>query len=101
MTIPVEEVLAMQFTFAKELAEEQANENVREAVVTVPGWYNEQERRAVLDAAEIAGLRVLGLVNDGSAGSSLLWTVTVIELSPAPDFLLASGIMHQSPSITP
>ncbi|GAA5930859.1 uncharacterized protein JCM15063_002480 [Sporobolomyces koalae] len=67
MTIPVEEVLAMQFTFAKELAEEQANENVREAVVTVPGWYNEQERRAVLDAAEIAGLRVLGLVNDGSA----------------------------------
>jgi hypoxia up-regulated 1 len=59
----------MQFTFAKELAEEQANENVRETVVTVPGWYGEKERRSILDAADIAGLRVVGLVNDGTAGT--------------------------------
>jgi len=60
----------MQFTFAKELAEEQANESVRETVVTVPGWYGEKERRSILDAAEVAGLRVVGLVNDGTAGES-------------------------------
>ncbi|GAA5979281.1 hypothetical protein JCM11641_001981 [Rhodosporidiobolus odoratus] len=66
-SFPVEEVLAYQFTFAKELAEEQAKEAVRDTVVTVPGWFGEGERKAVVDAAEIAGLRVVGLVNDGAA----------------------------------
>ncbi|GAA5827900.1 hypothetical protein JCM11251_007722 [Rhodosporidiobolus azoricus] len=66
---PVEEVLAYQFSYAKELAEEHANEPVRETVVTVPGWFAEAERRSVVDAAEIAGLRVVGLVNDGAAAA--------------------------------
>ncbi|GAA6037719.1 hypothetical protein JCM8097_002306 [Rhodosporidiobolus ruineniae] len=64
---PVEEVLAYQFAFARELAEEQAKEKVHETVITVPGWFGEAERNAVVDAAEIAGLRVVGLVNDGAA----------------------------------
>ncbi|BGP35161.1 lumenal Hsp70 protein [Rhodotorula toruloides] len=67
LSVPVEEALAYQFVYAKEMAEEQAKEPVREAVVTVPGWFAEAERKAVIDAAEIAGLRVVGLVNDGSA----------------------------------
>ncbi|BGP03268.1 Heat shock protein 70-like protein LHS1 [Rhodotorula toruloides] len=67
LSVPVEEALAYQFVYAKEMAEEQAKEPVSEAVVTVPGWFAEAERKAVIDAAEIAGLRVVGLVNDGSA----------------------------------
>ncbi|BGP19879.1 hypothetical protein JCM10213_008647 [Rhodosporidiobolus nylandii] len=66
---PVEEVLAYQFVYAKELAEEQAKEAVRDTVITVPGWFGETERRAMVDAAEIAGLRVVGLVNDGAAAA--------------------------------
>ncbi|GAA5888399.1 hypothetical protein JCM6882_008607 [Rhodosporidiobolus microsporus] len=66
---PVEEVLAYQFSYAKELAEEHAKEAVRDTVVTVPGWFAEAERKAVVDAAEIAGLRVVGLVNDGAAAA--------------------------------
>ncbi|GAA6014558.1 hypothetical protein JCM10207_001644 [Rhodosporidiobolus poonsookiae] len=66
---PVEEVLAYQFTYAKELAEEQAKEPVRDAVITVPGWFGEAERNAVIDAAEVAGLKVVGLVNDGAAAA--------------------------------
>ncbi|GAA6055037.1 hypothetical protein JCM3770_006706 [Rhodotorula araucariae] len=68
-SVPVEEALAFQFVYAKELAEESANEVVRDTVVTVPGWFAEKERRAVIDAAEIAGLRVVGLVNDGAAAA--------------------------------
>lgn len=68
--VPVEEALAFQLVYAKELAEEQANEPVRDAVITVPGWWAEKERRSMMDAAEIAGLRVVGLVNDGAAGAS-------------------------------
>lgn len=67
-TVPVEEAIAYQLVLAKELAEEQAKEGVRDAVITVPGWWAEVERKAMLDAAEIAGLRVVGLVNDGAAG---------------------------------
>ncbi|GAA5862012.1 hypothetical protein JCM3774_006140 [Rhodotorula dairenensis] len=68
-TVPVEEAVAYQLVLAKELAEEQAKESVRDAVITVPGWWAEVERKAMLDAAEIAGLRVVGLVNDGAAAA--------------------------------
>ncbi|TKA54808.1 hypothetical protein B0A53_02617 [Rhodotorula sp. CCFEE 5036] len=66
-TVPVEEALAYQLVLAKELAEEQAKESVRDVVITVPGWWAEAERKAMLDAAEIAGLRLVGLINDGAA----------------------------------
>ncbi|GAA5891468.1 hypothetical protein JCM8208_007291 [Rhodotorula glutinis] len=68
-TIPVEEALAFQFVYAKELAEDAAREPVRDTVVTVPGWFAEMERRAIMDAADVAGLRVVGLVNDGAAAA--------------------------------
>lgn len=69
-SFPVEEILAMQFGYAKEMAEEVAGETVREVVVTVPGWFGQSERQAVLDAVELAGLRSIGLVNDGTACAS-------------------------------
>ncbi|KAL8277095.1 hypothetical protein RQP46_010523 [Phenoliferia psychrophenolica] len=65
----VEEILAMQFGYAKEMAEETAGEGVRDAVVTVPSWFGHSERQAVLDALDLAGLRSIGLVNDGTAAA--------------------------------
>lgn len=58
----------MQLAYAKEVADETAGESVRDTVVTVPGWFSQSERQAVLDAVELAGLRSIGLVNDGAAG---------------------------------
>lgn len=78
-SFPVEEILAMQFGYAKEMAEEVAKEGVRDVVVTVPGWFGISERQAVLDAVELAGLRSIGLVNDGTACECLLVPL-VIEL---------------------
>lgn len=60
----------MQFSYARELAEELAGEKVKDAVVAVPGWFNQFERQAVMDALEIGGLKSLGLINDGTAGES-------------------------------
>lgn len=68
----VEELLAMQLGYAKEMAEELAGEGVREVTITVPGWFGQSERKAMLDAADLAGLRTIGLVNDGTAGRSSL-----------------------------
>ncbi|KIO24390.1 hypothetical protein M407DRAFT_15428 [Tulasnella calospora MUT 4182] len=63
----VEELIAMEFTYMKGLAEAEAKEKVSEAVVTVPPFYTQFERQSVLDALEIAGLRPIALINDGLA----------------------------------
>jgi hypoxia up-regulated 1 len=63
----VEELIAMQFAYVKELAETLAGEKVSEVIVTVPPYYTQFERDAVVDAIEISGLRTLALVNDGTA----------------------------------
>jgi len=40
---------------------------VNDVVIAIPGWYTDAQRRAVLDAAEIANLNVLRLVHDTTA----------------------------------
>ncbi|KAL5498189.1 LHS1 [Sanghuangporus vaninii] len=67
----VEELIAMQFSYIKELAETvggaDSREAVRDVIVAVPSYYTQFERDAVVDALEIAGLRLAALVNDGTA----------------------------------
>ncbi|KAF5376021.1 hypothetical protein D9615_007709 [Tricholomella constricta] len=63
----VEELIAMQLSYVKQLAEEVAEEKVRDVVVTVPPFYSQYERDAVVDAIEISGLRTLALISDGTA----------------------------------
>ncbi|KAF9221713.1 actin-like ATPase domain-containing protein [Gyrodon lividus] len=62
-----EELIAMQLSYVKQLAESLAGESVREVVLTVPPYYSQFEREAVVDAVEIAGMRSLALINDGTA----------------------------------
>lgn len=42
-------------------------QTIKDAVITVPAFFNQAERRAVLQAAQIAGLKVLQLINDNTA----------------------------------
>ncbi|KAJ3238030.1 Hypoxia up-regulated protein 1 [Chytriomyces hyalinus] len=63
----VEEIVAMQLAHAKRQAEISGGESVSGAVITVPAYLVHHERQAILDAAEIAGIRVLQLMNDGTA----------------------------------
>ncbi|KAF9807206.1 hypothetical protein IEO21_08321 [Rhodonia placenta] len=62
-----EELIAMQFAYVKQLAEDLAGEKVYDVIVAVPPYYTQFERDAVVDAIEIAGLRTLALINDGTA----------------------------------
>jgi hypoxia up-regulated 1 len=66
-TWAVEELIAMQLAYVKELAESLAGERVRDVVLTVPPFYTQFERDALADAVEVAGLRTLALINDGTA----------------------------------
>ncbi|CAE6350524.1 unnamed protein product [Rhizoctonia solani] len=63
----VEELVAMQIDYVRELANSVAGENVRDILVTVPGYFTQFQRQAVIDATEIAGMKLITLVNDGTA----------------------------------
>ena len=58
----------MMLNKAKEFAQESAGQPIKEAVLTVPGYFNQAERKAMLQVADLAGLRVLQLINDYTAG---------------------------------
>ena len=66
-TATVEELVAMQFVNIKSQAEKMANEKIKEVVLTVPTFWTEQERKAIINAAELAGMRVSTVINDGLA----------------------------------
>lgn len=65
----VEELLAMELQNIRSNAEALAGKgsHVQDAVITIPAFYTAKERRAVELAADLAGLRVLGLISDGLA----------------------------------
>ncbi|KAJ8968762.1 hypothetical protein NQ317_012719 [Molorchus minor] len=62
-----EELIAQFLVKAREFAENGAHQPIKECVITVPGFFNQVERRALLQAAEMAGLKVLQLINDYTA----------------------------------
>lgn len=64
-----EEVSAMVLGHMKQIAEDYLNENVINAVVTVPAYFNNAQRQATYDAGKIAGLNILRVINEPTAAS--------------------------------
>lgn len=62
-----EELIAQLLSKAKEFAEQSAEQPIKECVLTVPGYFNQAERKALLQAAHLANLKVLQLINDYTA----------------------------------
>uniref|UniRef100_A0A4W3JDT9 Hypoxia up-regulated protein 1 n=1 Tax=Callorhinchus milii TaxID=7868 RepID=A0A4W3JDT9_CALMI len=62
-----EELVGMMLNYSRSLAQEFAEQPIKDLVITVPVYFNQAERRAVLQAAHIAGLKVLQLINDNTA----------------------------------
>jgi molecular chaperone DnaK (HSP70) len=50
-------------------AEERIGEKVTEAVITVPAYFDDAQRQATKDAGEIAGLKVLRIINEPTAAA--------------------------------
>ncbi|TNN80112.1 Hypoxia up-regulated protein 1 [Liparis tanakae] len=67
MQFTPEELLGMLLNYSRVLAQDFAEQPIKDAVITVPAFFNQAERRAVLQAAQMAGLKVLQLINDNTA----------------------------------
>jgi heat shock protein 1/8 len=64
-----EEVSAMVLQKMKSIAEAYLGETVKDAVVTVPAYFNDAQRQATKDAGTIAGLNILRIINEPTAAA--------------------------------
>lgn len=78
-----EQITGMLFTKLKETAETALRIKVNDCVISVPSFFTDTERRALLGAAQIAGLNVLRLMNETTA-SALAYGIYKQDL-PNPD----------------
>lgn len=64
-----EEISAMVLTKMKTIAESYLGTTVKDAVVTVPAYFNDAQRQSTKDAGTIAGLNVLRIINEPTAAA--------------------------------
>ncbi len=83
----IPEVSAMVLAEMKLIAEEYLGHEVTKAVVTVPAYFNDNQRQATKDAGQIAGLDVIRIINEPTAaalaygfGRNMDRTVAVYDL---------------------
>ncbi|MBN1463696.1 MAG: molecular chaperone DnaK [Paludibacteraceae bacterium] len=64
-----QEISAMVLQKMKKTAEDYLGQEVTEAVITVPAYFNDSQRQATKEAGEIAGLKVMRIVNEPTAAA--------------------------------
>ncbi|XP_044487248.1 heat shock cognate 70 kDa protein-like [Mangifera indica] len=64
-----EEISSMVLTKMKEIAEAYLGQTVKNAVITVPAYFNDSQRQATKDAGAIAGLNVMRIINEPTAAA--------------------------------
>lgn len=68
-TYSAEEISSMVLSKMKRIAEDYIGDQVPNAVITVPAYFNDQQRQATKDAGLIAGLNVLRIINEPTAAA--------------------------------
>jgi heat shock protein 4 len=77
------QLVAMYLSKVKATASAELKLPVADMVMSVPAWFTDVQRRSLMDAAEIAGLKLLRLMNDTTA-AALGYGITKLDL-PGPE----------------
>ena len=64
-----EEISSMILRYLKDVASNYLGQEVKNAVITVPAYFNDSQRQATKDAGQIAGLNVLRIINEPTAAA--------------------------------
>ncbi|XXG60200.1 hypothetical protein AAC387_Pa04g2164 [Persea americana] len=64
-----EEISSMVLTKMREIAEDYLGSEVKNAVITVPAYFNNSQRQATKDAGLVAGLNVMNIINEPTAAA--------------------------------
>ncbi|CAN6454858.1 unnamed protein product [Victoria cruziana] len=64
-----EELLSMVLSYGKNLAGSHARIGIKDAVISVPPYFGQTERKELIQAAQLAGINVLGLINEHSGAA--------------------------------
>ncbi|RHZ81345.1 hypothetical protein Glove_121g57 [Diversispora epigaea] len=78
------QLIGMYFTKLKDITSTELKIPVSDVVISVPGWFTDVQRHCILNAAEIAGLNCLRLMNDTTA-SALGYGITKKDLPEEKD----------------
>ncbi|KFY28867.1 hypothetical protein V493_02718 [Pseudogymnoascus sp. VKM F-4281 (FW-2241)] len=78
------QLISMFLGKVKAIAAAELKLPVKEIVMSVPVWFTDVQRRSLMDAAEIAGLQLLRLMNDTTA-AALGWGITKLDLPTADE----------------
>lgn len=75
-----EEILAMILKHVKDLSEAQSKSEIHDIVLTIPQDWNMNQRKMLIDAAELSGLRVVSLITE-NVGAAIAYGVDRIDES--------------------
>ncbi|KAG2154424.1 heat shock protein 70 family [Suillus bovinus] len=95
------QLVAMYFGKLRDITANELKTAVSDLVIAVPGWYTDIQRRAMIDAAQIAGLNALRLINDTTA-VALGYGITKLDLPDPenPRHVMFVDVGHSSMSVS-
>lgn len=83
-TFTATQLISMFLSKVKSTASAELKLPVSDIVISVPPWFTDVQRRSLMDAAEIAGLKLLRLINDTTA-TALGYGITKLDLPTAEE----------------
>lgn len=83
-TFTATQLVSMFLNKVKSTASAELKLPVSDIVISVPPWFTDHQRRSLMDAAEIAGLKLLRLINDTTA-TALGYGITKLDLPTAEE----------------
>jgi len=100
-TFSAVQLAAMYLGKIRDITTAELKSGMTDVVIAVPGWYTDGQRRALLDAASIAGLNALRLINDSTA-VALGYGITKSGLPDAenPRHVVFVDVGHSSLSVS-